>query len=112
MYRFAIAAVAAGTFSLVQASASFVLVLLGGIAIGLAVGLAGQWLLARIRDTAIAVMITLLAPYAAYLPAETVGVSGVLAAVVGGLLANQALRRSSSDVRVVATAAWQMVLFL
>ena len=112
MYRFAIAAVAAGTFSLVQASASFVLVLLGGIAIGLAVGLAGQWLLARIRDTAIAVMITLLAPYAAYLPAETFGVSGVLAAVVGGLLANQALRRSSSDVRVVATAAWQMVLFL
>jgi len=96
----------------VQASASFVLVLLGGIAIGLAVGLAGQWLLARIRDTAIAVMITLLAPYAAYLPAETVGVSGVLAAVVGGLLAQPGAARSSSDVRVVATAAWQMVLFL
>jgi Na+/H+ antiporter len=112
MYRFAIAAVAAGTFSLLNAGASFVVVLLGGIAIGIVVGLTGQWLLARIRDTAIAVMITLLSPYAAYLPAETLGVSGVLAAVVGGLFASQALRGSSSDIRIVATAAWQMVLFL
>jgi CPA1 family monovalent cation:H+ antiporter len=112
MYRFAVAAAAAGTFSLIEASASFVLVLLGGIAIGIAVGLVGRWMLARIRDTAIAVMITLLSPYAAYLPAETLGVSGVLAAVVGGLFASQALRNSSSDVRIVATASWQMVLFL
>ncbi len=112
LYRFAIAAVAAGTFSLIQAGASFVVVLVGGIAVGVVVGLAGEWLLARIRDTPIAVMITLLAPYAAYLPAETLGVSGVLATVVAGLFSNQALRRSSSDTRVVATAAWQMVLFL
>ena len=112
MYRFAVAAAAAGTFSLIEASASFVLVLMGGIAIGVAVGLAGTWMLARIRDTAIAVMITLLSPYAAYLPAETLGVSGVLAAVVAGLFASQALRNSSSDIRIVATASWQMVLFL
>jgi len=112
LYRFAIAAVAAGTFSLIQAGASFVVVLVGGIAIGVVVGRVGEWLLTRIRDTAIAVMITLLAPYAAYLPAEALGVSGVLATVVAGLFSSQALRRSSSDTRVVATAAWQMVLFL
>jgi CPA1 family monovalent cation:H+ antiporter len=112
MYRFAIAAVAAGTFSLIEAGGSFVVVLAGGIAVGVVVGLAGDWLLARIRDTAIAVMITLLAPFAAYLPAETLGVSGVLAAVVAGLFASRALRHSSSDIRVVATGAWQMVLFL
>jgi Na+/H+ antiporter len=112
MYRFAVAAAAAGTFSLLDASGSFVAVLIGGVVIGIVVGLAGEWLLARIRDTAIAVMITLLAPYAAYLSAEALGVSGVLAAVVGGLGANPALRRSSSDVRVVGTAVWQMVLFL
>jgi CPA1 family monovalent cation:H+ antiporter len=112
MYRFAVAAAAAGTFSLIEASASFVVVLVGGIAIGVIVGVVGQWLLTRIRDTAIAVMITLLSPFAAYLPAETIGVSGVLATVVGGLFASQALRQSSSDIRIVATAAWQMVLFL
>jgi CPA1 family monovalent cation:H+ antiporter len=112
LYRFAIAAAAAGTFSIIAAGASFVVVLMGGIAVGVVVGLAGEWLLARIRDTPIAVMITLLAPFAAYLPAETLGVSGVLATVVAGVFASRALRRSSSDVRVVATAAWQMVLFL
>jgi CPA1 family monovalent cation:H+ antiporter len=112
IYRFAVAAVAAGTFSLLDASASFFVVLVGGVAVGLAVGFAGEWLLAHIRDTAIAVTITLLAPYAAYLGAETIGVSGVLATVVGGLLARRATRRSSSDVRVVATGAWQMLLFL
>jgi len=112
IYRFAIAAVAAGTFSLIQAGGSFVVVLAGGIAVGVVVGVVGEWCLARIRDTAIAVMITLLAPYAAYLPAETLGVSGVLATVVAGLFSRRALRRSSSDVRVVGTAAWQMVLFL
>jgi monovalent cation/hydrogen antiporter len=112
LYRFAVAAVAAGTFSLIDAGASFVLVLSGGIAVGLVVGMAGEWLLANIRDTAIAVTITLLAPYAAYLGAESIGVSGVLATVVGGLLARRATRGSSSDVRVVATGAWQMLLFL
>ena len=112
LYRFAVAAAAAGTFSLLDASASFVVVLAGGIAVGLMVGFVGEWLLARIRDTAIAVTITLLAPFAAYLPAEALGVSGVLAAVVGGLMASRALRRSSSDVRIVGTAVWQMLLFL
>lgn len=112
MYRFAVAAVAAGTFSLIDASGSFLAVLLGGIAVGIVVGRAGGWILARIRDTAIAVMVTLLAPFAAYLSAESLGVSGVLATVVGGLFARSWLRQSSSDTRVVAFSAWQMVLFL
>jgi Na+/H+ antiporter len=112
IYRFAVAAVAAGTFSLIDAGGSFVVVLIGGVAVGVIVGLAGEWLLAHIPDTAIAVTITLLAPFAAYLPAESLGVSGVLATVVAGLFARRALRRSSSDVRVVGTAAWQIQLFL
>ena len=112
IYRFAVAAAAAGTFSLLDAGASFVVVLIGGLAVGVIVGRAGAWLLTRIRDTAIAVMVTLLAPFAAYLSAESVGVSGVLATVVGGLFARSWLRQSSSDTRVVAFSAWQMVLFL
>jgi monovalent cation/hydrogen antiporter len=112
IYRFAVAAAAAGTFSLIEAGGSFVVVLIGGLAVGVIVGRAGAWLLAHIQDTAIAVMVTLLAPFAAYLSAESVGVSGVLATVVGGLFARSWLRQSSSDTRVVAYAAWQMVLFL
>jgi len=112
IYRFAVAAAAAGTFSLIDAGGSFFVVLLGGLAVGVVVGRAGAWILARIRDTGIAVMVTLLAPFAAYLSAESIGVSGVLATVFGGLFARSWLRQSSSDTRVVAFSAWQMVLFL
>ncbi len=112
LYRFAIAAAAAGTFSLLDASSSFVLVAIGGLAVGFVVGMLTVWLLAHVRDTAIGVTITLLAPFVAYLPAEALGVSGVLATVLAGVYARRAERRASSDARVVAAGAWQMVLFL
>ncbi|HEV8229160.1 MAG TPA: Na+/H+ antiporter [Candidatus Limnocylindria bacterium] len=112
IYRFAIAAAAIGTFSLGEAGASFVVVLVGGVAVGLVVGAVTKWLLAHIRDTAIAVTITLLAPFAAYLPAEAIGVSGIIATVVAGVIARRTIRLASSDTRVVADAAWQMMIFL
>jgi len=112
IYRFAIVAAAVGTFSLVEASGTFVFVLVGGIAVGFLVGYAVDVLASKVTDTALAVAITLIAPYAAYLPAESVGVSGVLAAVVGGLWARHAMRHTSSDTRVVGAAVWQIWLFL
>ncbi len=66
----------------------------------------------RVSDTAIAVAITLVAPYAAYLPAETLGVSGILATVVAGLWMRHAIRHTSSDSRVVGAAVWQIWLFM
>ncbi len=112
IYRFAVAAASAGTFSLLDASASFVIVLVGGIVAGLVLAVAAGWFLARVLEPAIAVTITLLAPYAAYLLAEYLGVSGILATVVAGLYGRSAMRHTSSDTRVVATGAWQMVIFL
>jgi Na+/H+ antiporter len=112
VYRFAVAAAAAGAFSLLEASSSFVVVLVGGIAVGVIVGYVLDRVLAKVSDTPIAVAITLVAPYAAYLPAEALHVSGVLAAVVGGLWARHAMRHASSDTRIVGTAAWQIWLFL
>ncbi|HUG05444.1 MAG TPA: Na+/H+ antiporter [Candidatus Limnocylindria bacterium] len=112
LYRFAIAAAAAGTFSVVDAGASFVLVAAGGLAVGFVVGALTVWLLAHIRDTAVAVTITLLAPFATFLAGETLGVSGVLATVLAGIYARRAERRASSDARVVSAGAWQIVLFL
>ena len=112
IYRFAIAAAAAGTFSLLEASGTFVVVLVGGIAVGFLVGYVIDRLATKVTDTPIAVAVTLIAPYAAYLPAESIGVSGVLAAVVGGLWARHAMRHASSDTRVVSAAVWQIWLFL
>ncbi len=112
IYRFAVAAAAAGVFSLLDASITFVVALVGGVAVGMVVGYALDRLASRVSDTAIAVAITLVAPYAAYLPAESLGVSGILATVVAGLWVRHAGRHGTSDTRVVGAAVWQIWLFM
>ena len=57
-------------------------------------------------------MISLLAPFAAYLPAEALGVSGVLAAVVAGLIAGRrAARALSPTARLMGRGVWDIVIF-
>jgi CPA1 family monovalent cation:H+ antiporter len=84
-YRVGVAAVVAGSFSLADATLTFVLGAAGGVAIGIAVG----WIVAEIRkrttDTQVNVTISLLTGYAAFVPADAVGASGVLAAVTAGI---------------------------
>jgi CPA1 family monovalent cation:H+ antiporter len=84
-YKVAVAAVVAGSFSLGDASLSLIAAAAGGIAIGLAVG----WLIAEVRkrtpDPQISVTISLVSGYAAFVPANAVGASGVLAAVTTGI---------------------------
>ena len=74
-YRLAIVAVT-GTFSLVEAGVSFVVVGLGGIVVGVVVG----WLVTsawrRTSDPTLEIVLSLLAPLTAYLSAELLGVSG------------------------------------
>jgi monovalent cation/hydrogen antiporter len=84
-YRVAVAAVVSGSFSLADAGLRFVLGAAGGVAIGIAVG----WVVAEIRkrttDAQVSITISLLTGYAAYLPAEAIGASGVLATVTAGI---------------------------
>jgi Na+/H+ antiporter len=84
-YRVAVVAVVAGSFSLADAGLRFVLAAAGGVAIGLIVG----WMVAEIRkrteDAQVSITISLLTGYAAFIPANAIGVSGVLAAVTAGL---------------------------
>ena len=68
---------------------------------------------ARIDDPVFSVVLTFLAPVATYLPAEQLGLSGVLATVAAGIwVGRHAPREMSSSVRVAGTAAWQVLLFL
>src|SRR5436190_1424366 len=108
-----VAAVAPAAVSVLGSLASFVFVALGGILIGLVVGWIAVWVRTRIDDTPVEVTISLLTPYAAYLPAEALGVSGVLAAVTAGLFIG---RRSSqimgSEARLAGRATWESLVFL
>ncbi len=112
-YRFAVVAALTGFFSLQEAAVAFVAVGLGGIAVGIVVGfvLTEGW--RRTSDPTLEIMVSLLAPFAAYLPAEALGVSGVLAAVVAGLIAGRrAARVLSPDARLLGRGTWDIVIFI
>jgi CPA1 family monovalent cation:H+ antiporter len=114
IYRAALgAAAAAATVSLAGSLASFLFVALGGILIGLGVGWIAAWVRTHLSDTPVEITVSLLTPYAAYLPAEALGVSGVLAAVTTGLYLG---RRSSlimgSEARLAGRAVWESLVFL
>src|SRR5881296_480583 len=112
-YRVAVAAAVTGTFSLVHAGLRFLLVAAGGIAVGLAVG----WLLGAVRrhihEPEVENTISLLTGYAAYLPAERLGVSGILAVVATGLfLGRVGPRLVAEDTRVQHVGMWDVVVFV
>lgn len=85
LYRFAVAAVGAGAFSLGNAAGVFALILGGEILWGIGVG----WLMLRLRrwvnDPPVEMTLSLLTPFLAYWPPVQLGGSGVLATVTAGL---------------------------
>jgi len=85
LYRFAIAAVGAGTFSLAQAGAEFVAIVVGEILWGIGVGWVMLRLRRRARDPHVEILFSVLTPFLAYWPPLQLGGSGVLAAVCAGL---------------------------
>ncbi len=111
-YRLAIAAALTGAFSLATAAGSFAFVSVGGVVIGLVVGWLVVQVVKRLEDPPVEVLISLLAPFAAWLPAEALGVSGVLSVVTAGIVLGRAAPRIlGSDARVLGSGVWQMLVF-
>ena len=112
-YRMAVAAAVTGTFSLMGAGVRFLWVGAGGIAVGLVVARLLALARRHIHDPEVENTISLLTGYAAYLPAERLGVSGVLAVVATGLyLGRVGPRFVSADTRVQNSGMWDVVVFL
>jgi CPA1 family monovalent cation:H+ antiporter len=112
-YKFAVAAAVTGSFSLANAGGRFVVNAVVGVAIGLAVG----WIVAQVRrtidDAPTEIAISLVTPYFAYLPAEALGVSSVLAAVTTGIfLGWRSPQLITPTTRVQAFAVWGIVQFV
>src|SRR5438309_4017277 len=111
IYR--LAAVVRGVFSLAQAGIEFVLVSLGGVAIGLAGGWLVSQIVHRINDPPVEITLSLAVPYAGYLPAEKLGASGVLAVVAMGIyLGRKGSLLFAPQTRLQAGAFWAMLVFL
>ncbi|WP_166223158.1 Na+/H+ antiporter [Pseudomonas atagonensis] len=116
-FKFALAAAITGVFSLTNASLTFVVVALGGLAVGVAL----SWLVGRLRawmiargwdDPATHVVFMLLLPFAAYVLAERLGVSGILSAVAAGMMQSwlDLLPRQTST-RLLNRSVWSLLEF-
>jgi CPA1 family monovalent cation:H+ antiporter len=113
LYKFAIAAVLTGSFSLVEASVQFVGVSIGGILIGVLMGRLFVFIHRHLGDTFIEVLTTLSVPYIAYIAAESLHVSGVLAVVVAGLVRGRySPEIVSAEMRIIARSVWNILVFL
>jgi monovalent cation/hydrogen antiporter len=113
-YRMSVAAVVAGVFSLRMATVEFAWAAVAGVGVGLGVGMAIVALRRRLRISSVASnTVSILTPFAAYIPAEHFGASGVLAVVAVGLyLGRQGPRVLSPQTRTQAVAMWEMLAFL
>ena len=116
-FKFALAAVIAGTFSLTSALGQFSLLSVGGFAIGLIVGYAigrlrDLLLHLHVSDALIEITLSLMTPYAAYLAAEHLGVSGILAVVAAGLYSGwRDPVHMDAETRQSTFAVWALVIF-
>jgi CPA1 family monovalent cation:H+ antiporter len=113
LYRFAIVAVSAGVFSLGTAAGEFVLIIVGELFWGLAVG----WLMLRVRrsvaDPQIEIVLSILTPFVAYWPPAHLGGSGVLATVVVGLYVSwNGSSMISSATRLQGVFFWDVLVYL
>jgi CPA1 family monovalent cation:H+ antiporter len=112
-YRFAVAAVVTGSFSLMEASWRFVVSVAGGIAVGLAVGWLIRQLRRRLDNPPVEITVSLLSGYFAYLPARALGVSGVLAAVTVGIYMGwHTPELTTPQTRLQGLAVWEIVFLL
>jgi len=112
-YRFAVAAVVGGGFSAWAAGGRFVVIALGGVAVGLAAGWLLNRLIPALGPPAVAILASLVAPGAIYVAAERLGVSGVLAVVVAGLVHGRSGPRIFEPAtRVPGATVWAFVVFL
>src|SRR6266536_3212370 len=113
IYKVAVAAAVSGSFSLAEAGGRFVLNAVVGVGIGIAVG----WVVAHVRrvidDAPTEITISLVTPYFAYLPAEALGVSAVLAAVTTGIwLGWRSPQLVTPATRIQAFAVWEIIQFV
>jgi monovalent cation/hydrogen antiporter len=113
LYRVAVAAVVAGSFSAYHTAGLFAVTAGGGIAFGLLVG----WLIRQIRrrldNPPAEITISLLTGYVAFVSADLMGLSAVLATVTAGVyLGWHTPELTNAQVRLQGTAVWEIVQYL
>jgi CPA1 family monovalent cation:H+ antiporter len=113
LYNFAVAAVMTGKFSGWEAGQHFLWMIACGVAVGVGLAKLYMFLYPRIRELSVEILLTFVVPYVAYLAAEKLGGSGVLAVVAAGLYVSwNAPAVLTPAFRLPAEAIWKMVTFI
>ena len=113
LYRVAVVAVVAGSFSAWYTGGLFLVVAGGGVAFGLAVGWVVRAIRRRLDDPPAEITISLLTGYIAFVPADLIGVSAVLATVTAGVyLGWHTPELTNAQVRLQGLAVWEIVQYL
>jgi len=112
LLRTAIAATA-GVVSAWQVLGTFAYSVILGVGLGVAIGYLTVFVRARVPDPVLATAISFVVPFAAYLPAETIGASGVLSVVAAGLITGHLGATSfSAPARLSERLNWRTFQFL
>jgi Na+/H+ antiporter len=113
LFKVAIGAVVAGTFSVADLGVRFAWSVVGGVGIGLVVGYLVAELRRRLDNPPLEVTISLMTGYFAFLPAAAAGSSGVLAVVTAGVyLGWRTPELTSVQSRLQGTAMWEILTFV
>ena len=114
LYAAAVGAATTGTFSALHTVGSILYATVVAIVIGLAAGFLGRLGRSFVNDPPIEIAASILLAYAAYLPAEELGASGLLAAVVAGLYLgwHSSSGAFSAATRLQSEVFWQTLVFL
>jgi len=113
MYTIALAVAGGRAFSAPSAAVTFAGAIVGGCVIGVVVGWVIAHIRARLEDTPVEMTISLLTPYAAFLPADRLESSGVIATVAAGLyLGHRGSQIMGADARLTGRALWDTITFL
>jgi monovalent cation/hydrogen antiporter len=112
LYRSAVAAAVTGVFSLGESIVRFFI----DAGVGVLIGIAVAWCVVRIlrwtRDSLGETLLTISAPYLAWVLAESIHVSAVLACVAGGIYLRQHFSTVVSPMsRLQSRAVWDLIIF-
>ncbi|HYP89439.1 MAG TPA: Na+/H+ antiporter [Polyangiaceae bacterium] len=113
LFRFAVAAVLTGAFSIPAAAGSFAVLVAGGVAVGGVIGGAWVRLVRRLGDDSLVICASILVCWVAYMAGELLHVSGVIATVTAGLICGWYQHVVfSATTRIRGIATWQVLVFL
>lgn len=112
IYRVALAALFTHQFVITHSILNFIVIIIGETCYGMFIGYTFGGVRLRIKDPALTMLISLLTPFMAYIPAERMGGSGVIATVVAGLyIGHHYWSRYSADTRLTLRSTWVMLCF-